>query len=84
VLIYGAGSHAKVVIDTTRALGFEVVGYLIAWRRFVEQGGARWPEAPVALAIGDHAGRARLQAAAQRWSAAHHTRSPESRCLSFG
>ncbi len=74
ILIYGAGGHAKVVADLAHALGLGVAGYLednadrdgqafldahiIAWSRFAEEG-ANWPKAPIALAIGDNAGRAR-------------------------
>jgi sugar O-acyltransferase (sialic acid O-acetyltransferase NeuD family) len=75
ILIYGAGGHAKVVADLAHALGLGVAGYLedgaardgqafldahvITWSRFAEEG-ANWPEAPVALAIGDNAVRARV------------------------
>lgn len=84
-VVVGAGGHAKVVIDTLRAGGWEVVaafdddpakhGALILRvpiRGTVEEGLAR-PEA-VHLAIGDNGTRRRVAEAAGRsaWASAVH------------
>ena len=85
IIVHGAGGHSRVVTDVLLALGFAPAGFvededardglpwldsqIIGWSRFVAEH-SRWACLPVALAVGDNAGRAR--AATRLKELGHH------------